>query len=153
LPACCLVRGQNIQGRAARRSADRATHTIQSGHQPYYGGCAWHHDPAASLCFRRRGDRMRRREVITLLGGAAAAWPLSAEAQQSRMPVIGYLHSGSPAPFAHLVAEFRRALNESGYAEDRNVAIEYRWANGEYDRALAAKKATSTIPIVFSVGD
>jgi putative ABC transport system substrate-binding protein len=119
---------------------------------------------------------LSRRGVIGLVGGAAA-WPLMARAQQPAMPVIGYLHSGSPAPFAHLVAEFRRALNESGYVEGRNVAIEYRWANGEYDRlpelatdlvkrqvgvivtagggpsALAAKRATSTIPIVFSIGD
>ena len=119
---------------------------------------------------------MRRRDFFTLLGGAAG-WPLALRAQQSAMPMIGYLHSGSPAPFAHLIAEFREALRESGYIEGQNVAIEYRWANGQYDRlpelasdlvkrqvavivtsggsvsALAAQKLTSTIPIVFSVGD
>jgi putative ABC transport system substrate-binding protein len=121
-----------------------------------------------------------RREFIALIGGGyllLAVKVKRAWGQQPVMPVIGYLHSGSSAPFAHLLEAFRRALSESGYVEGRNVAIEYRWANGEYDRlpelandlvkrqvgiivaaggapsALAAKKATSTIPIVFSVGD
>jgi putative ABC transport system substrate-binding protein len=120
---------------------------------------------------------MRRRDFITLAGTTAAAWPFAAHAQQPTMSVIGYLHSGAPAPFAHLMAEFREALRESGYIEGQNVVIEYRWANGQYDRlpelasellkrnvavivtsggivsALAAKKSTSTIPIVFSIGD
>ena len=118
---------------------------------------------------------MKRRELMLLLGGAFIA-ARALRAQQKAMPVIGYLHYGSPGLFAPFMAAFHRGLSETGYVEGRNVAIEYRWAEGRYDRlpalagelvgrkvdviaafgppsARAAKSATSTIPIVFGSGD
>ena len=123
---------------------------------------------------RFRELHMRRREFLGVLGGWVAAWPLAARAQQSVMPVIGFLHGGSRAGFAQFISGFHLGLRELGFVEGQNVTIDYRWAENQYDRlpgmaaelvgrqvavifaggsVLSAKAATATIPIVFTTGE
>src|SRR5262249_50209671 len=146
--------------------------------QSQNGEGAWIRNSAAGVGARRRGDRMKdamhRRSFLTLLGTAAAAWPVAARGEQRSLPVIGFLRSSTDVGAVKSVAAFRQGLGSSGYVEGQNVAIEYRYADFQYDRlpALAAdllrrqvtviyagdnaaaanaKRATTTIPVVIRV--
>src|SRR5689334_23121388 len=169
---------QDAEGRAARRDAGPAADPVRAGDQSESGARYRDRDPAIDPRPRRRGHRMNRRELLLLLGGAMTAATTMARAvraQQKAMPVIGFLGGEAPDALAANLTAFRQGLIETGYIEGKNLAIEYRWAEGRYDRlpGLAAelvrrrpavivtygasaigavKSATSTISIVFFGG-
>src|SRR5262249_10763477 len=169
--------GQNSQRRPAGRSTVRAAGSLRIDCQSQGRQRDWANDPGFVRAARRRGDRMTsRREFIMLLGGAVATWPLVARAQQPT-PIVGLINGRSAQDAVRNVAAFRKGLDETGYVEGQNVMVEYHWLEGQFDRlpavmadlvrrrpggiatpafcagAQAAKAATSTIPIVFGVGD
>src|SRR5262249_36471748 len=169
------LRRPNIEGRQGFQSSGRAADQVRVQHQPEDREDARLDNSARRACHRGQGDRMRRRAFITLLGGAAAALPLAAPAQQpGKPPTIGYLGTTTASAWGPWTAAFVQRLDELGWTEGRTIATEYRWTDGRSERfaeiatefvllkvdvivtggnaAVAAKQATSVIPIVFVLG-
>src|SRR5262249_24266471 len=176
IPALSFLYRSHLEGSQAGRSSRSAADEVRAGHQSQDRQGAWPPNSRQAARHRRRGDRMKRRTFITLLGGGAAAWPLAVRAQQpSKLPMIGDIGGGTPSTHGQLIAGFVQRLRELGWIEDRTVAIEIRWAEGRNERYTeiaaefirrkvdviltsgaavpAAKQATSVIPIVFSAAN
>src|SRR5262245_23894903 len=140
-------RRSHPQGREACRPAGAGSNQIRACHQPQDCEGARPRSAADAARPRRRGDRMIRRREFTSLIGGAAAWPLSAWAQQAAVPVIGFLSPVSPDGYSDRVRAFRQGLKDAGYVEGENVAVEYRWAENQLDRlpVLAAEDRKSVV--------
>src|SRR5262249_3820721 len=153
LSPCRGLRRPDSQRRKVRRSAGRTWGQIRVGHQSRHRKGIRRRNSSHAARARRRGDRMIRRDFITLLGGAAA-WPLAAQAQQQALPVVGLLSGRSPQGFGSNGIEFKRGLGELGYFDGKNVEIDFRWALGHYDQlpALAADLVRRKVTVIVATG-
>src|SRR5262249_35926992 len=141
VPSCSRLCRPHPQGREAGRPARPSPDQIRAGSQHEDRQGAGDRCATAAPRPRRRGHRMKRREVLTLIGGAAAAWPLAARAQQSAMPVIGFLNPTTPEALSEPMRGLRQGLKDAGFVESENLTIEYRWADNQAERlpAMAAE--------------
>src|SRR5262249_37370772 len=147
----CLCWSHSQRHQACRFACSPADQ-VRVGHQSKNRSEARHQYLRQSTLARRRGDRVRRREFITLVGGAAAAWPLAARAQQARMPVVGLLLAGSREPLRQQIAAINAGLKETGYVEGLNISVEYRFAEGQFERfpALAAELVGRPVAVLVT---